>query len=122
MAVGAAQAQPQGSGGSQQPDLSGVLHLRADQQGAYQAYQSAQQPRPDEINAIRGASPQVLSSLPTPQRLDRIGMALRIQQSVFQRRSDAARAFYARLSPDQQHTYDQITSPPVQGRSSSQGR
>ena len=122
VSAGVVQAQPQGGGGSQQTDLSAALHLRSDQQGVYQAYQAAQQPRPEEINQMRGASPQALSALPTPQRLDRIGMALRIQQSLFQRRADAARAFYARLSPDQQRVYDQITAPPTGGRGNMQGR
>ena len=117
------QAQPQqGSSGGQQQDLPSLLHLRPDQQSSYQAYQAAQQPRPEEISQMRGASPQTLATLTTPQRLDRIGMALHVQQSVFQRRADAARAFYARLSPDQQRAYDQITAPPTQGRPGAQRR
>ncbi len=112
----AATAQPQGPGGSggqvQQPDLSSVLRLRPDQQGAYAQYRAGIQPSPAQINQIR-ASHQGLAALSTPARLDRIAMALQLQMDVFQRSADATRAFYGQLSPDQQRTFDQVTAPPA---------
>ena len=120
--AGAVQAQPQGPAGGQQqqPDLSSILHLRPDQQGAYQAYQAATRPRPDEVSQMRATSSQTLASMPTPQRLDRIAGVLRLQMQMFQRNADATRAFYGQLSPDQQHSFDQATAPPS-GRGRPQG-
>ncbi len=115
------QAQPQGpSGGSQQPDLPSILHLRPDQQGAYGAYKVGSQPHPDEIAQMRSTSSQALASMPTPQRLDRIGSVLNLQLQIFQRRAAATRAFYGQLTPDQQRTFDQVTAPPS-GRGRPQG-
>ena len=124
-AAGAVQAQPQGpggpgaEGGQQQPDLSAVLHLRPDQQAAYARYKANAQPSPDQINQRRAAA-QGLASVPTPARLDRIAMLLRLQMDMFQRNADATRAFYSQLSPDQQRTFDQVTAPPS-GRGRPQG-
>ena len=119
IAAGAVQAQPQGPGGPQQPDLSSILHLRPDQQGAYATYKANAQPTPDQISQMR-ASHQGLASLPTPARLDKVAVSLRLQMDMFQRNADATRAFYGQLSPDQQHTFDQVTAPPS-GRRRPQG-
>ncbi len=108
-------AQAQGPyGAQQQPDLSSILHLRPDQQGAYRAYQAGSQPHPDEMAQMRATSSQALAGMPTPQRLDRIGSVLNLQVQIFQRRAAATRAFYGQLSPDQQHAFDQATAPPAQ--------
>jgi hypothetical protein len=120
LAAPAAMAQPQGgpaqSGG--QPDLSSILHLRPDQQGPYHAYMAAG-PQPDEVAKFRAA--QNLGSLTTPERLDRIGAALAVQQTIFHRKADATRAFYNVLSPDQKHTFDQLTAPRPRGAQPPQG-
>ncbi len=110
---GAAQSQPPPqTGGSQQSNLMSVLHLRPDQQGALQTYQASISPSPDEISQERQASsPQVLATLTTPQRLDRISAFLALQQQLFQRSSVATRAFYNQLSPDQQRTFDRVSAP-----------
>ena len=110
-APASAQPQPQGGGG-QGTDIASALHLRPDQQAAYQAYLNAG-PHPDEIARYRAASN--VSALTAPQRLDRIGAALSTQLAVFQRQAQATRAFYGTLSPDQQHTFDQLTAPPRRG-------
>ena len=126
LTAAAAPAQPQGpggppaQGGQQQPDLSAILHLRPDQQGAYRAFQAANQPPPDEIAVIRAASSQALTGLTTPQRLDRVGARLNAQMQIFQHQASTTRAFYGQLSPDQQHTFDQVTAPPS-GRGRPQG-
>ncbi len=125
LTAGAVQAQPQGpggpssQGGQQQPDLSAILHLRPDQQGAYASYKATSQPSPDQVSQMRAAR-QNLASLPTPARLDRIAAVLRLQMDVFQRNAAATRAFYGQLSPDQQRTFDQVTAPPT-GRGRPQG-
>ena len=114
--VGAAGAQPSGGGGPQQPDLPSLLHLRPDQMGAFHAYQASTRPHPDEIDRMRMASPQALSTLPTPQRLDRIGAFLNVQEQMFHRSADATRAFYGQLSPAQQQSFDRLTIPQQNGR------
>ena len=102
---------PPSGGGAQQPDLSALLHLRPDQQGALHAYQSAIRPSPDEIGQQRQASAQTLSALATPERLDRISALLNLQQQIFHRSAVATRAFYNQLSPDQQRTFDRVSAP-----------
>ena len=110
-------AQSQSGGGAQQQNLPALLHLRPDQMGSFHSFQAASQPNPDEINRMQGAAPQALAGLTTPQRLDRIGGYLAVQQEMFRRSADATRAFYGQLSPDQQHTFDQLSAPPAgQGR------
>jgi hypothetical protein len=80
-------------GGPQQQDLPQLLHLRPDQMTAFHAYQQASQPNPDELGRLRGASPQMLARLPTPQRLDRLGAFVATQQAMFRRSADATRAW-----------------------------
>jgi periplasmic protein CpxP/Spy len=117
LAAGVAQAQPARPGtGGQQPDLAAILHLRPEQMNAFHAFQAAGQPRPDELNQLRAASPQALASAPTPERLQRIGAFLNVQMQMFRRSADATRAFYGQLSPDQQHTFDQVTAQGPGGR------
>ena len=123
LSASGASAQPQPQGGSQRPqqDLAAVLHLRPDQQGAYQAFQQANRPHPDEISRLRSAGPQSVAGLPTPQRLERIGAYLNLQMQMFRRASDATLTFYRQLTPDQQRSFDQATAPPSQGRGGPQG-
>ena len=117
----AVEAQPQGGGNAQQQDLPSLLHLRPDQMASFHAFQSASQPNPDEIGRLRAASPQSLTGLTTPQRLDRIASVLSTQQEMFHRSADATRAFYGQLSPDQKTTFDRLSAPPPnQGRGRSQ--
>jgi protein CpxP len=115
VSAGASQAQspPSQGYGQQQPDLHALLHIRPDQEAAFQAYQSAR-PTPLEMQALR-PNPQQLAAMTTPQRLDRINAVLNTQLTVFHRQADAARALYMILSPDQKRTFDQVTGP-GQGR------
>ena len=110
-AGGAALAQPPGGGGPQQGDLPTMLHLRPDQMGAFNAMQSASKPTPDELGRLRATAPQAMGGLSTPQRLDRIGAFLGTEEEMFHRSADATRAFYSRLSPDQQRTFDHLSAP-----------
>ena len=117
LTVGPVQAQPQTGGGAQQQNLPALLHLHPDQMASFHNFQAASQPNPDEISRMRGAAPQALAGLTTPQRLDRIEGYLAVQQGMFRRSADATRAFYGQLSPDQQRTFDRLSAPPAgQGR------
>jgi hypothetical protein len=111
--VSAAMAQPQGGYGQQQPDLHAMLHIRPDQESAWQAYKAATgQPQPAEIQAMQ-VNPQQLAAMSTPRRLDRIDAALNARMEVFHRTATATRALYAALTPDQKRTFDQATAPPA---------
>ena len=111
-AAGTTLAQPPGPGGPpQQGDLPSILHLRPDQMDAYNAMRAASKPTPDELGRLRASSPQAMAGLPVPQRLDRIGGFLGTQEEMFHRSADATRAFYSRLSPDQQRTFDHVSAP-----------
>ena len=111
-------AQAQSQRGQQQVDLQSALRLRPDQQAAYHAYETVG-PTPDEVGKARAM--QDSGALRTPERLDRISAYLTSQLAVFQRKARAARAFYNVLSPDQQHTFDEITAPPPHGGGQSRG-
>ena len=117
LTVGPVEAQPQPGGGPQQQNLPALLHLRPEQMASFRNMEAASQPNPDEISRLRAASPQALSALTTPQRLDRFGASLAVRQELFRRGADATRAFYNQLSPDQQRTFDQLSAPSAgQGR------
>ena len=47
-------------------------------------------------------------SLTTPQRLDRMQKRMAERDARFQQHADAVKAFYAALSPEQEHTFDAL--------------
>ncbi len=80
------------------------LALTAEQEPAWNTFQQAMQPgqRHARLDA-RGADWQQLT---TPERIERM-RAVRMQRAAaFDRRADAALAFYAALQPAQQKTFD----------------
>jgi hypothetical protein len=82
---------------------------------AYRALDAARSESPTVVAALR-AKAQRLPSETTPQRLDFQLETLNIQMAHAHRFVDAERKFYAILTPDQQHTFDQLTAPrPQQG-------
>jgi hypothetical protein len=86
------------------------LRLRPDQEGALQAFIAAMQPRPGEIDALRAEAARD-ASLPTPQRLDATISRLDRMRAEVLARIDATRAFYAKLTPEQQRVFDHMPSP-----------
>jgi hypothetical protein len=110
-----AQAPPMAQGQAQEPSIATLLHLRTDQMAAYRALDAARSESPTVVAALR-AKAQRLPSETTPQRLDFQLETLNIQMAHAHRFVDAERKFYAILTPDQQHTFDQLTAPrPQQG-------
>ncbi|HEY1562038.1 MAG TPA: Spy/CpxP family protein refolding chaperone [Caulobacteraceae bacterium] len=90
--------------------LRQALRLRPDQEGALQAFVAAMQPKPGEIDALRGEAARD-ASLPTPQRLDATIERLDRMRTEVLARIAATRAFYALLSPEQQRVFDHMPNP-----------
>ncbi len=113
ISASAASAQPPPQ--QQGPDLHAILHIRPDQEAAWQAYKQGMTPPAGIIATLRGSAQRAVS-MTTPQRLDLQEQNHALESTIFHHQIDAARKFYAALSPEQQRTYDQISTPhPNQG-------
>lgn len=121
-AVGVAHAQPapmaqgggapgQGGGEAQLQQLHDALQLTPREEQAWQGYQVARRPSPDQMQQMHALGQMQLGAMSAPQRLDIINQGLMLQLSVFHRNAEATRAFYATLTPSQQKTFDQVTAP-----------
>jgi hypothetical protein len=110
--LAAAQAPP-APGPSQGPDFPALLHLRPDQMAAYHAVETAGRESPTVIAQLR-AKQQHLLTATTPQRLDFEAARMDLEVAHNHRVWAALRKFYAVLTPEQQHTFDQLTAPHAQ--------
>ena len=107
--AGAAHAQSQ----SGAPDLSALhdaLHLTAPQEDGWRAYRAAITPDPQAAARHRQAQ-MMLSTLPTPRRVDLIDAEMQEDLATLNHQGQAVKAFYATLTPGQQRTFDQQTLP-----------
>ena len=94
--------------------LHDALGIRADQEGAWQAFTaSSHPPDGDRGPGMRhhggpsGGDGQQ-AELTTPQRLDRMAQRISERQARFAQRSDAIKRFYAALDGRQQKTFDAL--------------
>jgi hypothetical protein len=97
---------------AQNPDFSSLhtaLHLSAAQEPAWRAYVSSIAPDP-QAEARRRSAEMMISHLPAPRRVDLINAEMEEDMAVMRKQGDAVKAFYAALKPDQQRTFDRITS------------
>lgn len=92
-----------------QNELKAQLKLSPQQEQAWTAYTAAMTPPA----GFMGKRPDVaeLQKLPTPERLDKM-QALRVQRmsemnAAMSKRTDATKAFYAALTPEQQKIFDE---------------
>ncbi|MBC7215136.1 MAG: Spy/CpxP family protein refolding chaperone [Burkholderiaceae bacterium] len=84
--------------------LKEALKLTPEQEPAWQDFMNAMQHRPQ--HARLDMNPDEFTKLSTPERLDRM-RALRTQHiAEMDQRAEAIKAFYAKLSPQQQKTFD----------------
>jgi len=114
VSVGVAAAQaPQAPAPNKGSDLPTLLHLRPDQMPAYRAVEAAGREPPTVIAQLRAKEERLLSET-TPQRLDFEAEKMDLEVAHEHRVWAALRKFYAVLTPDQQHTFDQLTAPHVQ--------
>jgi len=90
-----------------------ALRLRPDQEQAWQLFQQASRPSPQDEARQRDAY-QRMGSLQAPQRVDLSIQMMRSDLEQMERQGSALKALYATLSPDQQATFDRETAPPRQ--------
>ena len=94
-------------------DLHDALRLRPDQERAWQMFDQASQPDPQEEARQRNAFER-MGSLRAPQRFDLSIQMMRAELEATERRANALKSFYAILSPEQQAIFDRETLPPRQ--------
>lgn len=84
-------------------DLRERLGLTPEQESAWTDYLAALRPG-------AAINPEALAAMTTPERLDKLREMHQQRAAAFERRDHATRAFYAKLSPTQQKTFDEETS------------
>lgn len=117
-AASAALAQAQ----QQSEDLTRLhdsLNLSERQESAWRAYVAAVGADPQTEARHRNAS-QMMQSLTTPRRIDLIEAEMQADMLAMRRQGAAVKAFYAQLSPGQQHTFDTLTYEAEQQRGRSE--
>ncbi len=92
--------------------LPEILQLQIDQQPAWRAYRDAVAETQADGAHDAGFATQ-LNAMTTPQRLNVLRDQLRVQQQGFERQAAATQAFYATLSPQQRHLFDDVTRLPA---------
>ena len=91
-----------------QADLKAKLKLAPEQEGAWATFTAAMKPPA----SLQRPSRAEMDQLNTPARLDKM-QALRTQHNAaMDQRSNATRAFYATLTPEQQKVFDAQTRRP----------
>lgn len=114
VALGLTLAQAGGAAAQQAPQrlsqLHDALHLTADQEAAWRAYAAAVTPDP-MAQARHQATEKMIPGLTTPRRIALIDATMAQDIDEFRRQGQAVDAFYARLTPDQQKTFDRETVP-----------
>jgi hypothetical protein len=98
------------SGGPDLHRLHDSLNLSASQEEAWNAFQAASQPDPQDEARDRAAA-QMMADLHAPQRVDLSIAAMKADLDTMERRGAALKAFYVTLSPAQQATFDRETAP-----------
>jgi hypothetical protein len=91
------------------------LHLSADQDPAWRQYMAAMNDGGRMMSQRQGAE-TLMPQLQTPRRLALMQATLEQEVEAFRRQSIAINAFYGRLTPDQQRTFDRETLPPQGGQ------
>ncbi len=98
---------------AQAPDLHRLhdaLNLGASQEEAWNAFQAANLPDPEQAARQRSAA-EMMPDLHAPQRVDLSIAAMRADLETLERRGAALKTFYAALTPAQKLTFDQQTLP-----------
>ena len=88
-------------------DLHIVLRIRPEQESAFQTFMASLQDRPHD-RSDRMQQMQSEQSLTTPQLIDRMDARKVARDAEARQRGDAAKRFYAALSPEQQQVFDAL--------------
>jgi protein CpxP len=86
------------------------LRLTAAQNDAWRMYVKALDDG-GQMQARRRSAEEMMPQLPTPRRLALMDATMTDELADFHRQSAAIQAFYGRLTPDQQATFDRDTAP-----------
>ncbi len=93
--------------------LKAKLNLGATQEGAWATYMAAMQAPADMGARMNPENRKKMhdewAALTTPQRIDRMNEMKARRDAEMAKRSDATKAFYAALSPEQQKVFDTST-------------
>jgi protein CpxP len=89
--------------------LHDALHLTSEQEPAWRAYTVAIARSP-AAEARHRAAGEMMAGLPTPRRIDLIEAEMREDLAAMERQGEAVKAFYAQLTPTQQHAFDRETA------------
>ena len=95
--------------------LHQALNLSPMQEGAWQAYR-AQVSAPNQAQDRRRAAQRLFPTLNAVQRMDLVEAVMKQDLADLHRQSQALKAFYAALSPEQQRVFDKRTLPPAQSQ------
>ena len=87
-------------------ELKEKLKLSPGQEAAWTSFASAAQPGMHPMRGDRQAMRAEFDKLNTPQRLDRMLALSETRQAKMLERSQAIKAFYAQLNPEQQKVFD----------------
>jgi hypothetical protein len=88
--------------------LHDLLRIRPDQDAAFQAFVASMKPPQGERPERPMGGPRAMASMTTPQRLDAMAARMAEHQAKFQAHVQAVKTFYAALSPEQQHAFDDL--------------
>lgn len=91
-------------------ELHSALHLTADQEAAWKAYQQGIAPDPTARSRQR-ATQMLMPNLPTPRRVDLINAQMQADMDAVRREGEAVKTFYEALTPPQQRVFDNETAP-----------
>ncbi len=92
--------------------LHDSLHLNAEQDTAWRSYVAAIESN-QQGSTRRRATQQLLPQLTTPRRIALIDATMEQDLTDLHRDGEAVLAFYNRLTPEQQATFDHETLPPT---------
>ena len=88
-------------------DLKGKLKLQPNQEAAWNTFEQAMQPpAPPAARPDRAA----MEKLTTPERIDQMQALHAQREAEMKKRGDAAKTFYAGLTPEQKKTFDAETT------------
>ncbi|HEY3951137.1 Spy/CpxP family protein refolding chaperone [Phenylobacterium sp.] len=86
------------------------LRLNPGQEPAWHDYVMAVAPDPN-VEARHRATQELLPMVPTPRRIALIEATMQQDDMDFRRQGEAVKAFYGKLTPEQQKVFDRDTLP-----------
>ena len=104
-------AEREGHRASNMSELKEKLKLEPEQEAAWNAFTSAAQQGMRHMNVDRQAMRGEFEKLNTPQRLDKMLAVSEMRRAKMVERTQAIKAFYDQLTPEQQSVFDAEAMP-----------